>query len=141
MIELLPARAAIADLIHTYALNIRTGNGSRCVDLFTEDAFFEVREALVASGGAARTLSRLEGKHAIASYVSRTAAPQTRVCPFIYNLLIEVNDREATSNCLMTTLVWASGHQIVGEYHDSYRLEDRWRFSSRVFTRTYLKFV
>lgn len=134
MTELLLARAAIADLVHTYALHVRTGNGSRCADLFTDDAFFEIREAFVSNGDAARVRARLEGKEAIASYVSRTATPEARVCPFIYNLLIDVHGRNATSNCLMTTLVWSSGHQLVGEYRDSFRFDDRWRFSSRVFT-------
>jgi hypothetical protein len=128
------ARATIADLVHTYALHIRTGNGSRCADLFTDDAFFEIREAPAATGDTPRVRARLEGKNAIVSYLGRTTTTEARVCPFIYNLLVDVNGREATSNCLMTTLVWSSGHQLVGEYHDSFRFDDRWRFSSRVFT-------
>ena len=134
MEELLKARAAITDLVHTYALNIRNGKGTACAELFTADAEFEVREALVASGAPCRTRSRLTGRDAITQYVSRTSAPETRVCPLIHNLLIQVNGREATSSCIMISLVWASGKQLVGEYQDSYRYENGWRFTSRVFT-------
>jgi hypothetical protein len=56
------------------------------------------------------------------------------VCPLIHNLLIQINGREATSTCVMTSLVWSSGRQIVGEYQDSYRNETGWRFASRIFT-------
>ena len=128
------ARAAIADLVHTYAKNVRTGNGSECAKLFTENAVFEVREALPGSPGLARTRSKVTGHDAIASYVSRTAAPEARVCPLIHNLLIQIDGHEATSSCVMTSIVWSSGKQIIGEYQDSYRYETGWRFTSRIFT-------
>lgn len=134
MSELLAARAAIADLVHTYAKDVRTGNGSECAKLFTEDAVFEVREALPGSPGLSRTRSKATGHDAIASYVSRTAAPKARVCPLIHNLLIQVNGREATSSCVMTSIIWSTGKQIIGEYQDSYRYETGWRFTSRIFT-------
>jgi hypothetical protein len=130
----LEARAAITDLVHTYAAHIRAGNGAACIELFTEDAEFEVREAYIGREIASRTRSKLTGCAAIANYLARTAAPETRVCPLIHNLLIDVNDREATSTCVMVSLVWASGRQIVGEYRDSYREEDGWRFVSRICT-------
>lgn len=134
MDELLTTRAAIADLVHTYALNIRTGNGPACAQLFTEDAVFEVREAQVVSAQPARTRSTLVGREAITHYVARTAAPEMRVCPLIHNLLIQVNGHEASSTCVMTSLVWASGNQIIGEYQDRFRYENGWRFTSRIFT-------
>jgi hypothetical protein len=34
--ELLVARAAIEDLVHTYALNIRSGKPAECMKLFTD---------------------------------------------------------------------------------------------------------
>ena len=134
MSELLVARAAIADLVHTYALNIRTGNGAECVKLFTEDAVFEVREARVGSPGVGQTRSRLTGHDAISNYLARTATPEMRVCPLIHNLLIQITGREATSTCVMTSLLWSSGQQVIGEYQDSYRYQTGWRFTSRVFT-------
>lgn len=134
MSELLLARAAIADLVHRYALHVRSGEGIDCGEFFTDDAFFEVREAPVANPGAARTRSRLEGHAAISSYVARTTQPETRVCPIISNLLIDVHGNEATSSCVMTSIVWASGRQLVGEYRDTYRFDGRWLFTSRTFT-------
>ena len=50
------------------------------------------------------------------------------------NLLIRVDGREATSSCIMTSFVWPSGQQFIGEYEDSYKHETTWRFTSRVFT-------
>jgi len=132
--EFQDARLAIADLVHTYALNIRRGNGGDCVHLFTEDAVFEVREAPFGSNDAGRTRTSLKGRDAILSYLIRAASADTRVCPLIHNLLIQVDGREAASTCVMTSLVWPSGQQIVGEYQDRYRYETGWRFCSRQFT-------
>ena len=130
------ARTAITDLVYTYALNIRTGNGADCAGLFTEDAVFEIRDAPVGSSEPGRTRSTLMGREAIANYVARTGAPGMRVCPLIHNLLIKVNAHEATSSCILTALVWAGGKQIVAEYDDSYRYEaaSGWRFTSRIST-------
>lgn len=130
----LDARAAITDLVYTYALNIRAGNGAECVKLFTADGVFEVREAPLGGRGAGRTRSRLTGHDAIASYLARASGSDTRVCPLIHNLLIHVDGPEATSNCVMTSFVWPSGQQFIGEYQDSYRYETGWRFTSRLFT-------
>lgn len=130
----LNARLAIADLVHTYALNIRRGNGADCVQLFTEDAVFEVRETPFGSPDVARLRSSLTGHEAISNYLVRAASAETRVCPLIHNLLIQVNSRVATSTCVMTSLVWPTGQQLIGEYQDSYRYDTGWRFASRSFT-------
>jgi hypothetical protein len=132
--ELLHARAAIADLVHTYAKNVRRGDGSECAQLFTEDAVFEVREPILGKPGVSCTRSKVTGHDAIARYLSRTATPESRVCPLIHNLLIEVNGCEATSSCVMTSIIWSTGQQLIGEYQDTYRYETGWRFASRVFT-------
>lgn len=132
--EFVNARQAIADLVYTYALHIRKGNGAGCTDLFTEDAVFEVREAAPASGDSGRTRSRLTGREAIVSYITSASSGETRVCPMIHNLLIQVSGREAASTCVMTSVVWPTGLPMIGEYEDQFRDEDGWRFSSRVFT-------
>jgi hypothetical protein len=132
-IELLEARTAIAELVYSYALNIRAGHGADCVKLFTEDAFFEVREALLCNRGVNRTRVKLTGHDAILSYLAHGTTSETRVCPMIANLIIHVNGQEANSNCVMTAFV-SNGQQLIGEYQDSYRYEVGWRFSSRVFT-------
>ena len=134
MSEQLDARAAIADLVHTYALHIRAGNGASCVELFTADAVFEVREAPLGRHGVAVSRTRLTGHDAISSYLVRASGSDTRVCPLIHNLLIRVDGREATSSCIMTSFVWPSGQQFIGEYADSYQYETSWLFTSRVFT-------
>jgi len=133
--EPLAARAAIADLIHTYARHIRAGRGAECVQLFTADAVFEVREAPFSSSEPARTRSKIAGHEALSNHLAG-AIGESRVCPLIHNLLIEVNGHEALSNCVMTSLVWPSGQQLMGEYQDSFRFEagTGWRFASRVFT-------
>lgn len=130
----LAARAAIADLVHTYALNIRTGNAVDCAKLFTDDAVFEIKEAPLGAREPAHLRTRLVGREAISSYLIRASGGQTRVCPMIHNLLIRVDGPEAASNCLMTSLIWPTGEQLIGEYQDSYRLETVWRFSARLFT-------
>ena len=134
-IERLEARAAIADLVYEYALNIRSGKGAECVKLFTEDAVFEVREAPLGRANAARTRAKLAGHEAISIYLARSASSEseTRVCPMIHNLLIRVDGSHAESSCAMTAQV-SNGQTLLGEYQDRYRYEEGWRFSSRVFT-------
>jgi hypothetical protein len=132
-IELLEARAAVADVVHGYAFNIRSGNAAACEHLFTLDAVFEVRERSVGSG-ITRTRSRLSGRSAIMTYLTDGAASQIRLCPLIQNLIIRVNGREATSTCAMIAFVLPHGKGILGEYDDSFRREDDWRFASRIYT-------
>jgi hypothetical protein len=132
-IELLEARAAVADVVHGYAFNIRSGNASACDQLFTLDAVFEVRERSVGAG-ITRTRSRLSGRPAIMGYLTDGAASQIRLCPLIQNLIVRVNGREATSTSAMLAFVLPNGKGILGEYDDSFRREDEWRFSSRIYT-------
>ena len=133
--EVLEAKSAIAELVYTYALNVRRGNGVACADLFTEDGIFEVREAPLAGKGEPLVRSRLVGRDAVAAYLGRAAASSdTRVCPVIHNLLIRVDGTEATSNCAMTAFIMPDGQQMIGEYNDSYRYDGAWRFSARIHT-------
>jgi SnoaL-like domain len=127
-------RAAIADLVHRYAFNIRTGRGADCAALFTEDAVFEIREAHPAKLAAARVRQSLAGRDAIRDYIVVAAGSGILVCPLIHNLLIEVNGNEAHSNCIMTTRTWPAGRELIGEYRDAYRYESAWLFRSRVYT-------
>jgi hypothetical protein len=124
------ARAAIADLVHTYALNIRSRRGAGCGDLFTEDAVFETRKG----EPDAAVLNRLEGRAAIRAYLAKASEGASRVCPMIHNLLVNVHGGEASSNCLMVAVVLPSGDELLGEYRDTYRFEGAWRFSSRTYT-------
>ncbi len=131
-IERLEARAAVADVVHGYAFNIRSGNAAACEPLFTEDAVFEVRERT--GGGITQTRSKLRGRYAIMAYLTDGAASQIRLCPLIQNLIVRVSGREATSTSAMLAFVLPNGKGILGEYDDSFRYEGEWRFSSRIYT-------
>lgn len=133
-IELLEARARIEDLVHRYARCVRTGNAEDCVNLFTEEATFEVREVNPGDPNSVRTRSTLQGRDAIVNYLNHGGAAGGSVCPLISNLLVQVTGHEATSNCVMTAVVWASGQSIIGEYQDTYRYDSDWRFASRIYT-------
>ena len=133
-LETLETRAAIADLVHGYANNVRAGNTADCVKLFTADGSFEVREDFFGGPDGGRTRSKVVGHADIAAYLNRTAVAKIRVCPLIHNLVVRIDGLRATSNCAMMSIIWPSGQKIVGEYHDSYRYEHGWRFSSRIFT-------
>jgi hypothetical protein len=132
-IERLEARADVADVVYTYALNIRSGNAAACEQLFTLDAIFEVRERSTGAG-VTQTRSRLSGRSAIMAHLTDGAASQIRLCPLIHNVIVRVNGREATSTSAMTTFVLPNGKGILGEYDDSFRREDEWRFCSRIYT-------
>jgi SnoaL-like domain len=132
-IWLLEAKAAIADVVHGYAFNIRSGNAAACEQLFTEDAVFEVRER-TGGAGITQTRSKLSGRTAIMAYLTDGAASQIRLCPLIQNLIVRVNGRQATSTSAMIAFVLPNGKGILGEYEDSFRHEDNWRFSSRIYT-------
>src|ERR1700761_3644060 len=131
--ELVEARAAIADVVHGYAFNIRSGNIAACENLFTEDAVFEVRER-TAGAGITQLRSKLSGRSAILAYLTDGAASSIRLCPLIQNLMVRVNGREATSTAAMIAFVLPNGRGTIGEYEDNFRYEDRWRFCYRIYT-------
>jgi hypothetical protein len=130
----LNARAAITDLIYTYALNIRKGCGVDCGALFTDDAIFEVIDADFGARETLRVRSSVKGRDAITSHLAQASGGTTRVCPTIHNLLIQVDGFQATSSCVMTSVVWPDGQRIVGEYQDSYAFDTVWRFTARRFS-------
>jgi hypothetical protein len=130
------ARTAIADLVHTYALNVRMRRGEACADLFTDDAVFETQRL----DPDLRTLIRLEGRQDIAAYLSKATQGETRVCPMIHNLLITVEGPKASSNCLMAALALPAGTELIGEYRDTYRFDGVWRFASRTYTVLHQRF-
>jgi hypothetical protein len=133
ILERLESRAAISDLIHLYALNIRNGNPAKNASLFTEDAIFEVRRSEPAGCGAIRTVSRSVGRDEVMASITHSSS-QARVCPLIHNLLIDVQGNEAASNAMMIARVLDKGMALLGEYQDRFRREDCWRFSSRIYT-------
>lgn len=124
------AKGDIADLVNAYALNVRSRNASGSGDFFTEDAWFETWR--IPPGEAAPVLAnRLEGRDAILAYITKASQGAVTVCPMIHNLLIEVNGRQAASNCVMAAVTIPGGAEIIGEYQDTFAFDGRWRFSSR----------
>lgn len=111
-------RAAISDLVYTYALNIRDGNGRGCADLFAPDAAFEMYDC---AEGTRQLRKRLEGRDAIIGHITGASTDMARVCPMIHNLVVRVDGDRAESACTMTGIVIPGGHEFVGSYHDEFR--------------------
>ncbi len=133
-IRILEARAAIGDLIHRYALNIRSLQSAACADLFTNDGEFEIRDTDPAGEAGYTTRAHNIGREAVLNYIGG-AQRKLRVFPMIRNLLIEVDGSTATSTCLMSSRTWPAGSEVFGEYQDSFREEvNGWRFTRRIFT-------
>ncbi|MET0363898.1 MAG: nuclear transport factor 2 family protein [Sphingobium sp.] len=131
----LEARAAIADLIHAYALNIRRGEPEHCAALFTQDASFAIRDT--AGPDAVEVTERAHpiGRAAVMDYVIGSTRSGFRVVPTIRNILVTVDGRTATATSLMSSRTWPAGADVFGEYQDSFREEDgQWLFCARIFT-------
>lgn len=127
------SRAAIADLVHRYALNVRSGNHMACEALMTEDVAFEVRETHPADLAGFRVRSHVVGRTETLAYIGRGSSGLV-ICPLIHNLLIDLDGSTAQSSCIMESRTFPSGHEVIGEYRDSYRFDGGWRFSRRVYT-------
>ena len=131
----LTAKADIADLIHRYALNIRSGKGPECAKLYTEDGLFETRMAKPTIADSVQVRKSLTGRDEILQYLLAVAGGGVHVCPLVHNLLIEVDGDQARSSCVMETRTWPAGNEVIGEYHDSFRrTAEGWLFQSRIFT-------
>jgi hypothetical protein len=132
--HLLEDRAEIADLIHRYARCVRHREFEGCRALFTEDGIFATREGDFGPPGDLGEFRQVQGHDAIVAHLGRSASASGGICPMIHNILIEVRRPEAASNCVMTGIVLGSGASVLGEYHDSFRRDDRWRFTMRCYT-------
>lgn len=127
-------RVAIVDLVHRYAYCIRTRQAGKAADLFTEDGVFEVRSVDPFDPDSVQVRRTLTGREAIRDYVVKAEAYGIRICPLIFNILVEFDGDIATSNSVMESRTWPAGHEVIGEYDDSFRRESEWLFQSRVFT-------
>jgi hypothetical protein len=134
--ETLAHRADIADLVHRYALYIRTRTVAQCVELFTDDAVFEHWQVDPSSDAPSVLKRRHVGRDAIIESLSSSQPPAgMRLVPMIHNLLIDVRDHEAESSSVMVAAVMPGGRQILGEYRDRFRYDSRWRFVLRSYTQ------
>jgi hypothetical protein len=84
-IAMLESRAAVTDLVHRYAFNIRNGRAAECRAPFTDDAVFEMRETNPANPAVDLTVRTLIGGDAIIVYIGKTSVSTVRVYPLIYN--------------------------------------------------------
>lgn len=128
-------KAAVVEVVHRYAYFIRTRQASRGADLFTEDGIFEIRGMDPRDPDSARIRETLAGREAIREYVLKVEGYGLRVCPLIFNPLVEINGATATCNSIMESRTWPAGHEVLGEYHDTFRRESQqWLIQSRIFT-------
>ncbi|MEJ6008893.1 nuclear transport factor 2 family protein [Novosphingobium aquae] len=133
-VKTLAAKAEIADLVHTYALNIRRGRPEACGALFTHDATFEVRDADPLHPEAAVQRYRKVGREEVAASIGSSGAA-SRVFPAIHNLIVIVDGERTSATSLMIATVFPTGSELIGDYEDTFRREDgEWRFSSRIYT-------
>lgn len=131
-------KSEIADLIHTYALNIRKGQPELNAALFTADASFEIRQADPLSPETLTTIKRSEGLPAVMAVISGSTTGH-RVFPAIHNLIVTLfggaSADRASATSLMIATVFPGGSETLGDYDDSFRREDGgWRFSARIYT-------
>jgi hypothetical protein len=127
-------RAAVADLVHRYALHIRRGEPDQAAALFSGDGAFEVRDADPLAPNSINVRSRAEGREAVAAYIGKSTA-SVRMLPLIHNLIVELDGERAAASSLMIGRIWPTTREVIGEYADSFRREDgRWRFSERIYT-------
>jgi hypothetical protein len=133
-VEAALAHKAISEVLYGYARGIRGGNVSACLDLFTQDAVFDIRDAAPAEPGGYRRRQLLHGREEIEAYLRKGAVASVKVFPLIHNVMIDVQGSEASSNSVMTAWVLPAGQQVLGEYEDRYRFQNGWRFVSRIYT-------
>ncbi len=128
------AHRAIADLVHGYALAIRRGEAIRCPAMFTQDGSFEVRQADPRDSASVQRLSLAEGRDAVGRHLAASTS-QVRMLPMIHNLIVDIDGDRATASSLMAGQSIPPGYEVIGEYADSFRLEEgQWLFSSRIYT-------
>lgn len=127
-------RAAVEDLVHTYALHIRNRQPERVAELFAPDAVFEVRAGDPLDPASVTLRKRSEGVAEIVASVSGSTGSH-RVFPAIHNLLVTLDGDRATASSLMIATIFPGAKETLGEYADSFvRTADGWRFSQRIYT-------
>jgi len=128
-LERLETHAAIADLVHGYALAIRHDRPQDVERLFARNGTFEIRE----SGAPARSVQRFESPQALVTYLLPRKGGHP--IPMIHNLMIEIDGDTAGASSVMVGPILGTAHETFGEYADSFVREDgEWKFASRIFT-------
>jgi hypothetical protein len=127
-------RAAIADLVHGYALAVRRADPAGAAALFTANGAFETREADPRRWAEWTRRSRAEGRETIAAFIGRSTG-RVHMLPMIHNLIVTLDGDRATASSLMVGRQWPGGAEVAGEYADSVlRTAGGWRFLERIYT-------
>ena len=95
-LQSLSDKAEIADLVHTYAFNIRNRRPELNAQLFTASASFEVRDADPMVPSSLTSRSRAEGLDEVMKSVGSSSA-SGRVFPAIHNLIIALKGETASA--------------------------------------------
>jgi SnoaL-like domain len=133
MSDLHASRAAITDLVHTYALLVRRDCPEQIGALFAPDGWFEIRDGHPSRGGST-VRRRLDGPESLVAYLLEGKGRPHPV-PMIHNLLIAIDGDTATASSVMTGPILGTPQTILGEYADCFgRVDGQWRFASRTFT-------
>lgn len=130
------SRTAVSGLVYRYARLVRERQGFDCINLFADNAFYEIREAdPLGIVGECTLRTRLEGATAIADYVGASSQGNVRLFPLIHNLMVELSGDTACSNCLMVSKTFPPGNEVFGAYDDAYVCRGGvWLFVSRIYT-------
>lgn len=133
-LDQLETRQEITDLVHRYTEFIRMRTPGECASLMTDDAWVELHHSDAMAPETSEQHERFAGKPQILESYTAVAGEGTVVWPMIHNLRIEVDGDNASSRCVMASILKPLGEQYIGEYRDTFRREDgRWLFSSRQF--------
>ncbi|VWX53121.1 nuclear transport factor 2 family protein [Novosphingobium sp. 9U] len=132
-LDRLESEAAIAGLVHAYALAIRRDRPEDVAALFAPAGTFEVREGAPDRDDAS-TMQRFDDPPALVAYLLQGKGRPHPV-PMIHNLIIKLNGNDAHASSVMVGPIPGTTHQVLGEYADSFvRLDGSWYFSARIFT-------
>ena len=133
-IDELEARAAVADLIHTYGQYIRRDQPDRVAELFTPDGVFENRDG-EPDRPDHKVTRRLVGREQLNAFYAPMKGHRQHPIPMVHNIVVAVDGDTATATCVMEGQIYGTAHKFLGEYLDSFqRIDGRWYFSERVFT-------
>lgn len=132
-LEELAAKAAIADLVHAYALAIRRDRPEDVAALFVQDGTFEVREGAPDRDDAVTRSLFASPQELVAFLLGGKGQPHP--VPLIHNLIVAVDGDVAHASSVMVGPIPGTDRQVMGEYADSFiRSNGAWRFSSRIYT-------
>lgn len=127
------ARREIETLVYQYARAVRTSDPRTMIDLFADDATFQVR-SVDPGDSAYKSLIDLIGRGEILQYLQKSAERREWTCPLIHNLMITVEGDRASSDCVMVGADRTGTPKFMGFYQDRYRSEGSWKFAARIFT-------